>query len=432
MGRDGRYAKGAARKVISVTQPLNLGPRTWLVDPKTQTLVAALQAHKPGCLKFVGGCVRNSLLQQPVDDIDIATSLPPFEVVRILEAAGIKVVPTGIDHGTVTAIVSGKPFEITTLRRDVETDGRHAVVEYTDDWAVDASRRDFRLNAIYAAPDGTLLDPCGGIADARAGRVIFIGDPEARIIEDTLRILRFFRFNAWYGRSELDSDGLRACAALKSGIEGLAAERVWKELKKLLAAFDPRRAMRAMAASGVLPLILPETKGLEAFDLLVETETSLALEIDPLVRLMALIPRDGAVALALAARLRLSNAERDRLEAWATDATVLVSYMSARDVRRALYRMGREVFTDRTKLEWATCTNTRQAPQWRALLALAGSWTPPRFPLDGTAVLNAGARPGPAIGAILREVEAWWIDADFTDDELSIIERLKAVTQALG
>lgn len=415
-----------------MTTPINLGPRPWLLDAKTQAVVAALEAARPNSMRFVGGCIRNSLLLEPVDDIDIATTLTPFEVIPALEAAGIKVVRTGIEHGTVTAVVQGKPFEITTLRRDVETDGRHAVVAFSTDWTEDASRRDFRLNAIYARPDGTLFDPFDGIADARAGRVVFIGEADERIREDTLRILRFFRFNAWYCRTEPDADGLRACAVLADGLDGLAVERVWKEVKKLLCAFDPRRAVRAMATSGVLSRVLPEAQGLEAFDLLVETETTLALETDPLVRLMALLPRQVEVVGALAARLKLSNAERDRLEAWASDTTTLVSYMSARDVRRALYRMGREPFTDRVKLEWATCPNTRQAPQWRALLALAAVWTPPRFPLDGTAVMNAGARSGPAIGAILREVENWWIDADFTDDDLSIIERLKAVTQALG
>ncbi|HRX75594.1 MAG TPA: CCA tRNA nucleotidyltransferase, partial [Hyphomonas sp.] len=213
--------------------------------------MAALEAARPGGSRFVGGCVRNTLRGIPADDIDIATQILPEDVIRALDAAGIRSVPTGLDHGTITAVVSGAPFEITTLRRDVETDGRRAVVAFTDRWEEDAERRDFRLNAIYAGPDGTLHQVVpGSVDDALAGRVIFIGDADQRLREDYLRILRFFRFNAWYGAG-VDADGLAACKRQKEGLAKIARERIWKELKRLLQAPDPSEAMLAMEEGGV-------------------------------------------------------------------------------------------------------------------------------------------------------------------------------------
>ncbi len=215
----------------------------WLTAPQTLAVVAALEAARPGGVRFVGGCVRNCVMGRAVDDIDIATQLEPAQTITALKTAGLRAIPTGIEHGTVTAIVDHVPFEITSLRRDVETDGRRAVVAFTQDWAEDAQRRDFRMNALYAAPDGEMFDPVGGgYEDAMAGRVIFIGDADQRLREDYLRILRFFRFNAWYG-AELDQDGLAACTRQAAGLSQIARERVWKELKKMLAAPEPATAM---------------------------------------------------------------------------------------------------------------------------------------------------------------------------------------------
>lgn len=409
-----------------------LGQPHWMQAPATRAVMGALEAARPGGSRFVGGCVRNSLIGAPVDDVDIATTLAPQDVIAALSAAGLKHAPTGIAHGTVTAIAGGKGFEVTTLRRDVATDGRRAVVAYTDDWAEDAARRDFRLNALYADADGLLHDPVGGLEDALAGRIVFIGDADARIAEDYLRILRFFRFQAWYGRGPIDAEGLAACARGVAGLARLSAERVWKELRKLAAAPDPRPALRAMAASGVLSALIGEAEGLSRLDALVEIETSLLFEQDGLLRLMALLPRDPAVVAGFAQRMKLSNAERERLAGWAADQTRIVSYLTPKAVRQALYRTGQHVFVDRVKLGWAESAAPRQAPQWRALLALAAGWSRPRFMLDGAAVQKAGVAPGPAVGAILREVEEWWIDSDFPDDPLALIERLKAVAQALG
>src|SRR5579862_7309671 len=245
-----------------------LPTQPWLSHPATRAVIAALEAAGgEGCARFVGGCVRNALLRAPVSDIDIATTLTPDVVIKALAEARLKSVPTGIEHGTVTAIAQGRPFEVTTLRRDVETDGRRAVVAFTTDWAEDAQRRDFRLNALYADPAGQLYDPTGGgLADIRAGRIVFVGDAATRIREDALRILRFFRFQAWYGRTEPDAAGLAACAALRDRISHLSAERVSAELLKLLAAEDPRGVVRLMAQSGVLAVVLPEVQGLERFE----------------------------------------------------------------------------------------------------------------------------------------------------------------------
>ena len=408
----------------------------WLDAPETKKVFAALEAARPGGSRFVGGCVRNALLNQPTDDIDIATQLIPEQTIAAAKAAGLAHAPTGIEHGTITIIADHKPYEVTTLRRDVTTDGRRATVAFTGDWAEDAARRDFRLNALYADPDGALHDPTGdGLADLRAGRVIFIGDAETRIREDYLRILRFFRFNAWYGKGAPDAGGLAACAALKDGIATLSAERVWKELKKLLDAEDPRTAMSAMAGAGVLAAALPEARNLPRLEQLVSIESDFFLPHDSVVRLAALLPDDPEIARAAARRLKLSNEERGQLVSAVTIGASrddrIVPHLSMRDMRRVLYRLGRAAFEDRVRLGWAGDENSKRATQWRALLAHAESWTRPKFPLTGEQVMHAGAPPGPKVGEVMREVEDWWIDADFTDDQFSIMERLKAVVTGL-
>ena len=418
---------------VTTTAAETLGRPTWLALPSTAAVIAALEAKGgPGCARFVGGCVRNTLLRAPVDDIDIATSLTPDAVVEALGAAGLKAVPTGIDHGTITAVASGRPYEITTLRSDVSTDGRRATVAFTDSWEQDAQRRDFRLNAIYADGEGTLYDPTGeGIADARAGRIVFVGDPHTRIREDYLRILRFFRFQAWYGKGEPDAAALAACAALAEGLPQLAAERVQKELLKLLAADDPRAAVWLMAQTGVLSVILPEATGLTRFDRLVEIETSQLFETDAGLRLAALLPDEPDVAEAVAERLRLPNALRDRLAAAAGKTPRLVSWMSPRETRRAVYVLGVDTFCDRIKLGWAASERNAATTQWRAQLPTARSWPIPVFPLTGDQAIAAGVPKGPLVGQVLREVEDWWIDQDFMDDKLAAVERLKAVVQGM-
>ena len=411
-----------------------LGPRPWMTAPQTVAVFDALEAvGGADCARYVGGCVRNSLIGQPVSDIDIATRLAPDQVTAALKAAGLKAVPTGIEHGTVTAISGGKPFEITTLRRDVTTDGRRAVVAFTDDWDEDAQRRDFTLNSLYARRDGTIFDPTGhGVADARAGRIVFVGEAEDRVREDFLRILRFFRFFAWYGVEPADAAALAACESLRGDLATLSAERVSKELLKLLAAPDPRAAVALMARTGVLGEILPGPIDLARFDGLVAIEEDQLFETDAVLRLASLLPDDQLGAVAFAERLRLSNAERDRIAAALAPTPVLKSWMSPREIRRALYHQGHQVFRDRAKLAWARADRTATTPQWRGMIALGEGWTAPAFPLTGRDVIAAGAPKGPMVGQVLAEVEAWWIDHDFLDDRMSTIEKLKSVVQGMA
>jgi poly(A) polymerase len=400
-----------------------LPAQPWMTDPRAGAVLDALEAvGGEGCARFVGGCVRNALSGHPVADIDIATTLPPEQTLEALEAARLRAVPTGIAHGTVTAISGRVPFEVTTLRRDVETDGRRAVVAFTTDWAEDAARRDFRLNALYADRAGRLYDPVGGgVADALAGRIVFVGEAETRIREDYLRILRFFRFYAWYGAGEPDAEALRACAALKAGVATLSAERVSSELLKLLAAPDPRPAVRLMAETGVLAMVLPWALETARFEALV------GIDSDAVLRLSALLPDDDAVVVEAARRLRLSNTQRERLLAVLLPETPPVTpALDERGARAALYRLGAATFRDRLKRAWAVDGEGAA----RTLLAYADDWRAPRFPLNGADVMAAGAPKGPEVGRLLAEVEAWWVAQDFP--EVGARERLGELAAGAG
>jgi len=387
----------------------------WLTASATRAVMAALAAAGgPDCARFVGGCVRNALIGAPIDDIDIATLLTPDAVVAALKAAGLRSVPTGIEHGTVTGLSEHQPFEITTLRRDVSTDGRRATVAFTTDWAEDAGRRDFRLNALYADAGGVILDPTGlGYDDALAGRIVFVGEPEGRIREDYLRILRFYRFYAWYGRGEPDAAAVAACAALAEGVEQLSAERVSKELLKLLAAPDPRPAVRLMDQAGVLGRVLPST------DLgLLEAMTGVSS--DPVLRLSALLPGDPARVAEVAGRLRLSNAQRERLVEAASGETQ--PELTVAQARTIIYRDGRQAFEDRVMRAWAAGGDAEAS---RRLLALAQAWSRPSLPVGGRDLARLGLKPGPETGRVLKAFEAGWIADDFPDHGHE--ERLRAL-----
>lgn len=399
----------------------------WLSHADTRMVMDTLGVGA----RFVGGAVRNELMGEPVSDVDIATADTPERVTELLTAKGIKVVPTGIDHGTVMAVTPSRHFEITTLRVDVKTDGRRADVAFTGDWVEDAKRRDFTINALYADADGTVHDPLGtGREDIAARRLRFIGDANARIAEDYLRVLRFFRFHAWYGKGEPDADGLKACADAREGLRQLSGERVRDELLKTAAADNAGAAFRQMAAAGILPIVLPEASRLDRFEKLVGIEANQLFTSDALLRLASTLDLDAAGVAALAARLRLSNRDRDRVEAMLTDKTKIVAYLSIKEVRKALYLIGAQTFKDRVMLGWAEDRPGHNTFQWRAMLAMADSWVKPDFMLTGQMIKQAGVPEGPEIGRVQREVEEWWVDADFTDDEFSIIERLKAVVQA--
>ena len=412
-----------------MTKPYSLKTEPWLNAPETQAVMQALIADG-GAARFVGGCVRNALLRVPVDDIDIATPLTPQEVTLRVEASGLRAVASGVEHGTVTVISRSKPYEVTTLRRDVSTDGRRATVAFTSDWALDAGRRDFTMNALYADMNGEVFDYSTGLDDLRAGRVRFIGNADQRIAEDYLRILRLFRIHAWYGKVEMDEEGLRACAAARGQLKSLSGERIQKEMLKLLGADAPVPVLRTMAATGVLGELLAGELSFERFQAVCAMDGDHFFAPDGVLRLGALLS-DGGQAREVAGRWRLSNDQRDRLAGMLTAPVKIVSYMSIREVRRALYRLGVAPFKDLVRLRWAEDTKASNGVQWRTLLALADGWVRPELPLTGVNVMAAGIPHGPLVGRVLGEVEEWWIDSDFTDDPFSLAERLKAVVQAV-
>jgi poly(A) polymerase len=403
-------------------------PQPWMTSVPTRAVIAALRAEG-GAARFVGGCVRDAYLGRSVEDVDIATSEPPDRVVKLLKAAGIKAVPTGIAHGTVTAVVPPEHYEITSLREDVETHGRHATVAYTDDWMADAARRDFTMNALFLDPDGTLYDPFDGLKDLRAGRVRFVGDARRRIEEDYLRLLRFFRFHAYYGRSEPEAEALAACRELAPNLESLSAERVWSEARKLLLAPSPEAVFSLMAAAGVLAHVLPHARETARLGLLAAREAAHD-EPDAIRRLAALLDLTEAHAETTAIVLKLSNAERDQLLAIARE-WLRFAIETGAPARRSLYRLGAARVYDIILLRWAEAERLQGAgvddAPFRAALEEAAAWTPRALPVQGVDVLTLGVPAGPAVGEILRAAEAWWIDRDFEPDREAMLEKLKVL-----
>lgn len=396
-----------------------LGQPDWMTAPEVTAVLDALEAAGGAdCARFVGGCVRNALIGRPIADVDVATVLEPPAVIAALRAARVRAIPTGLEHGTVTAIHQHRPVEVTTLRRDVETDGRRAVVAFTRDWREDAQRRDFTLNALYARRDGAIDDPTGrGVEDALAGRIVFVGDARLRLAEDHLRSLRFFRFLAWYGRGEPDAAAVAAIAELKDKVATLAAERISSELLKLLAAEDPRGAVRLMRATGVLAVVLPASGELARFEALAP------LSADPLLRLAALLPDDPAVAARTAQMLRLSNAERDRLQAALTPAPELSPGLAPAELRALVYRRGAQAVADRLRLNRAA--QGGDEADWTPCAEVVAGWTGPSLPVSGEDVMAAGAPRGPRVGELLRALEAWWIAGDFRAGREEALAKLK-------
>ena len=382
-------------------------PPAFLSDPALRPVLAALPEAR-----VVGGAVRDALCGQPVADIDLATPRRPEEVMAALRAAGLKAVPTGIDHGTVTAVSGHRGFEVTTLRRDLRTDGRHAEVAFTDDWQADAARRDFTINAMSMAQDGTLFDYFGGADDLRSGRVRFVGDPARRIAEDYLRVLRFFRFWARYGRGAPDPAAAAAIAEAVPGLQRLSAERVWMELKRILDAPDPRAAVAWMDRLGVLAAVLPEGAVPARLDALIAR----GAPADPLLRLAALLNGDAA---SLAERLKLSAAERGRLLALRA-APALSPDASDADLRRALADVPRDVLLDRVWLAGGDA----------GLRARLIAMPVPHLPLRGRDLRAAGVPAGPEVGTLLRELRAWWLEGGCVGDVRAELHRRLAMRAA--
>ncbi|MFC7291356.1 CCA tRNA nucleotidyltransferase [Hirschia litorea] len=400
----------------------------WMHADGARRVMRALNAGAPDSARFVGGCVRNALLGLPASDIDIATVWEPEEVIRRMKANNIGVHPTGIEHGTVTAVANNQPYEITTLRRDVSTDGRRATVAFTKDWNEDAQRRDFHVNALYCDLMGNLSDPTGlGISDLREQKIAFIGDADTRLQEDYLRILRFFRFNAWYGSGSLDVEGLSACMRQRAGLDSISVERIWSEFKKLLSAPDPRVVLEAMSQIGVLQFVLPEAIGLDLFNALVALELEEHLKPDPYLRLLSLYPKDMDVVAADVARLKMSNSEKKRLLTTAGDNTSFAKEFSAKEFRRTIYSVGKSVFESRARLAWAVRGREAKHRYWRVLINAVNKYERPIFPISGEHVIAVGVPAGKPVGEVLKRIEQWWIDEDFPLDIALIARQMRII-----
>jgi poly(A) polymerase len=369
---------------------VKLEPSAWLDRPGIKRLLKALDA-KDGHARFVGGAVRDMLLDEEHADFDLATTHSPQEVVRRLESAGIKAVPTGIEHGTITAVSSNTVIEVTTLRSDVSTDGRRATVAFTDDWKEDAGRRDFTINALYADPfTGELFDYYGGIDDLKSRTVRFIGDPLQRIAEDHLRILRYFRFHARYGHGEPDPTAIAACCSRANDLMALSRERIADELLKLLALPDPTPTVRLMLGCNLFEPVVPEVESADRLAALVAAEREAGLAPDAVRRLAALLPPDPAVAEKIAARLKLSNKARKRLSSAANPDPGI-------GTKPLAYRIGIEGAVDRLLL----ASRPRDAAE-------INRWTPPRLPIGGGELIARGVPEGPEVARTMRRIEAEW------------------------
>lgn len=415
-------------------------PEPWLTDSATVAVMDALTVDGAD-VRYVGGCVRDALARRKVNDIDIGTPDSPERVSALLKAKGIKVIPTGIEHGTVTAVVSGHAFEITTLRCDIETDGRRAVVAYTDDWIVDSSRRDLTINAMSATRDGDVYDYHDGIPDLAHGRIRFIGRAEERITEDYLRILRYFRFYGHFGRPPYDDGAFNACRKNAEHLLDISAERVRHELLRILIAPDPADVFILMRDAHVLSVILPEATEigrLRAAAWLASRGVIIdGLHPDPLRHLAAVV-QPGSDMAALAKRLRLSNRETERLEKMTILAPAFAEPLGIEQTRRLAHAHGADAVGDAAILAWSTrLSDVAKLPAAETAARLKElettfAWTPPVFPIGGIHAQALGLERGPAIGDALRAVEDWWAAGDFTADRKACLEKLQSVIRDMG
>ena len=404
-------------------RPPSLAGAEWLTRPETRRLLEALE--KDGmAARVVGGAVRNALLGEPVKDIDIATTARPEEVTRLAAEAKLKAIPTGIEHGTVTIVVNHIPYEVTTLRRDIETFGRHARVSYTTDWAEDARRRDFTMNALYCDVAGTVHDPLGAYPDLSRRHVRFIGNAHDRIREDYLRILRFFRFNAEYADGDPDPADIAATSELKDGLAQLSGERVRVELLRLLQAPGAARAVDAMNKVSILTCILGDAADPRLLDRLAAVEDALGLSPDPLLRLGALTLARPGSALRLRDRLRISNNEYERMARMAMSDRAFDPDSPDATAHAFIYRHGADAFRDGVLLAWTRSTDPPDSQARQSRATLTERWTPPELPIRGADVLELGVKPGPDVGRIVSAFEDWWISAGFPTQPAIIADKL--------
>lgn len=409
--------------------PKSLSGQAWLTADSVQAVFAALGRDGED-VRIVGGAVRNALLGTKVDEIDFAATATPDTVAAHARAAGFKVIPTGVEHGTLTIVVDSRAFEVTTLREDIETDGRHAVVRFGRDWRADAGRRDFTVNALYVDAAGEVFDPLGGYDDLIARRIRFIGDPVERIAEDRLRILRFFRFHAQYGQGELDHAGLAASICARDGVRALSAERVGREFRQLVVADGAPATLTAMQDAGILPIVLGGIGYLGPFRRFVTLESGTGATPTVSLRLAALACRIEEDVSRLTERLRLTNAERDRMRAAVAAIDGFLAGRDRRQARRALYALGEAVYRDGVSLAFAWGAGAPDDQSWGDLLLLPAAWPPPAFPLGGRDVVATTPLRGPEVGKLLRQLEEWWIANDFVPSEGALRQRLQEMLAA--
>jgi poly(A) polymerase len=397
-----------------------LGQAAWLSAGALPRLLTVLDRDGEEA-RVVGGAVRNALIAMPIHEIDVATTAVPEEVVRRVQAAGFKAVPTGIEHGTVTVVIDKHPFEVTTLRQDVETYGRHAKVAFGRDWKMDAERRDFTINALSAAADGTVYDYVGGLSDLAERRVRFIGEAKQRIEEDYLRILRFFRFHAAYGTSDHpDGEGIAACIAGRDGLDRLSRERVRMEVMKLVVAPHAVPTLIAMTDAGLLLRVLGGVSYLASFENMAKVEAAIGLAADPVRRLGALGVLVAEDAERLWQKLRLANNEHERLASMAEGWRRMSPSFGEPAARALLYRLGPQNFTDHALLGWARSAATSNDADWRALTTLPQRFTAPAFPLKAADFIKRGVAKGPALGAAIAAAERAWIAAGFPSEAAAL------------
>ena len=390
-------------------KPPSLAGAPWLQAPALRRVMSAIAAAG-GEARVAGGAVRNALLGETVTEVDLAATLSPEQVTAACEKAGMSVHPTGIEHGTVTVVADRHPYEVTTLRHDVETFGRHATVKFTSDWEADALRRDFTINALYCDAAGQVYDFTDGYRDILRKRVIFVGSAAKRIEEDYLRILRFFRFHARYGEGAPDEAGLAACVSHRSGLDNLSAERVRQEMFKLMVAKGAVPTLQRMAECGILSHLLPYTE---------EWHVLSRLPADPLLRL-AVLAQDP---VAMKDRWRLSNHEGKRLEA-ITSLIAPSPALRPQEQRVILYQIGAEAWRDLVHIAWARSESAMDDAAWKGLLELPERWDIPVLPVSGRDLLAAGMAPGPEMGAALRKLEDWWVASDFKPTTQDLLQRL--------
>ena len=388
------------------------------------------ETYQKNSIYVVGGSIRDALLNREITDIDFATSLKPKTITEILNKENIKFIDVGIDHGTVTAIINERKFEITTFRNDIFTDGRHAQVSFSNSLEEDALRRDFTINAMYLDKGGNLIDPKDGKTDLENRVVRFIGNPDERIKEDYLRILRYFRFLALFGDISPDAEVMKTIKANLDKLSVVSKERQWNELKSILILATPNNAISAMSEIGLLDDYFNGTSINDAFVNLIEIESRISLSIDPILRLSILIENSLDKANTIIKKLPLSKSDSTDLLKLCTLNKKIVSYMSMKEVRYLLYLLGRDGFQKQILVNWAKDTNNKNEVNWRSLYEVAQSWEKPSFALTAKDVINMGISQGPMVGAILKEVEDWWAENDFIDDKFSLIERLKAIVQS--